>query len=876
MADRIQQRRDTAARWAQYNPILLEGEVGYVTDDPNQYKIGDGVHTWNELPLRGFDGTLVHTIGNSQTSAMSQYGVSNLLINIVGMAADSETAGVKNIGDVFYNTDTKLLRRATSVDPIHVVETVPYVDGAIYSFNGELWQWNRNDLVQVTNKSSIFPSGEYSVVCLTGFGIDSARSGVTKLGDIYYNTNTKLLRKCTQYTNPYTGEFTTLEFEENTLYLNYSDNNIYKWNGEDMEYLFGESERMNQNRIFFLDNIGTSWKSTLVRLGSVYYNTEQKSIKKAVEKDQYGNISKSISIPLFYDALYYFNNELYQWNGNDLVSTSNENFAEITATISMQGGQISTNIGRPLGAIVQDYAFFNYYNQPNFLRIENGDKIVNVLLGDLELVGFGTLGTGLVTKLGDVYYNTNTKLLRKCIVFGDVEEYETVPFIDNGIYYNKQDGKYYEWDGSDMVEKTDGLETLNIHCYSDPVTYLGYVTVTDNNYALKEGTKLIKFEVSKNSAYAKGRSLQYSILYHASALEYVKNDIVERSTKEKYISYEIELPVITDEVSATLDYKGYNGTRAYNNGFLILPPNYSVYGDPVPLVIFFHGTEGYVFSEMQIQSYGELLKFIANNGYAVADCSALSSLYKDEYDGNGPTPLGFSCYCSLYNYIIRNYNIREDGVYIFGKSSGGILTELMSALWPFPIRAAGGLAPTCDIFANMLICLSRSTNFWLDQLGLPSPNVSDHLNGSGDKEYLLSNIDKFVGYNPMWINTEGIDFENLAQEILNTGLSTSDLEGNSDITSMINVAKKIQNVPYKIWHAVDDANVPIATSRFYQKMIKNAGGICYLRELPSGCGQHHAVDNASNAPKTSYQTKYGSKVDIPVAYAELVDWFNRW
>lgn len=68
MADRIQQRRDTAARWAQFNPILLEGEVGYVTDDPNQYKIGDGVHTWNELPLRGFDGTLVHELGTSETS----------------------------------------------------------------------------------------------------------------------------------------------------------------------------------------------------------------------------------------------------------------------------------------------------------------------------------------------------------------------------------------------------------------------------------------------------------------------------------------------------------------------------------------------------------------------------------------------------------------------------------------------------------------------------------------------------------------------------------------------------------------------------------------------------------------------------------------
>ena len=80
MADRIQQRRDTAARWAQFNPILLEGEVGYVTDDPNQYKIGDGVHAWNDLPLRGFDGTLVHELGDSQTAAMSQQGVTDALI----------------------------------------------------------------------------------------------------------------------------------------------------------------------------------------------------------------------------------------------------------------------------------------------------------------------------------------------------------------------------------------------------------------------------------------------------------------------------------------------------------------------------------------------------------------------------------------------------------------------------------------------------------------------------------------------------------------------------------------------------------------------------------------------------------------------------
>ncbi len=69
MADRFQHRRDTKTRWAEINPVLLQGEVGYELDS-DQYKLGDGIHTWNELPYRG-DPCLQQT-GNSKTSSMSQ------------------------------------------------------------------------------------------------------------------------------------------------------------------------------------------------------------------------------------------------------------------------------------------------------------------------------------------------------------------------------------------------------------------------------------------------------------------------------------------------------------------------------------------------------------------------------------------------------------------------------------------------------------------------------------------------------------------------------------------------------------------------------------------------------------------------------------
>ena len=49
MATKIQQRRDTAANWAASNPILAQGELAVVLDDPTVIKRGDGTTPWNAL-----------------------------------------------------------------------------------------------------------------------------------------------------------------------------------------------------------------------------------------------------------------------------------------------------------------------------------------------------------------------------------------------------------------------------------------------------------------------------------------------------------------------------------------------------------------------------------------------------------------------------------------------------------------------------------------------------------------------------------------------------------------------------------------------------------------------------------------------------------
>lgn len=48
MSVTIQNRRDIAADWTLYDPILAEGEIGFETDTI-KYKVGDGSSLWSAL-----------------------------------------------------------------------------------------------------------------------------------------------------------------------------------------------------------------------------------------------------------------------------------------------------------------------------------------------------------------------------------------------------------------------------------------------------------------------------------------------------------------------------------------------------------------------------------------------------------------------------------------------------------------------------------------------------------------------------------------------------------------------------------------------------------------------------------------------------------
>lgn len=431
---------------------------------------------------------------------------------------------------------------------------------------------------------------------------------------------------------------------------------------------------------------------------------------------------------------------------------------------------------------------------------------------------------------------------------------------------------------------------FDLACYDNDYAFLGFYAVN----AMPSETVYVKLYVHRAGQASTATSpitvpsINITITYKGETPKLVKNqplpDTVYPYTR--WISYEMKLP----EAPVDSDDATYGGNQGFvwNNGYVILPPNYSNEGAPVPLVIFTHGSGGYRFSETDIISYRPFLEFIAKNGYAVCDCSMMTSANGDMYDPNFPCPLTFACYDYLYKYLVDAYNIDDSGCYIFGKSAGGQNAIQLGLMSNIPVKAIGVIAGACDSILNAKVYGGDSEEgrkerdtiiLWLQQLGIDTSDVPlpyythDNVFWS---QIVSENFEKFIGFNPMWLCTSNFDKATFAGTVAGMTCNEANLSSSETLANIIDNAEKISNVPIKWWHALDDVNVPPTLAEMFIKTVRNGGGIGALHMFPAGNGAHWMGDTAENAPRVDYSTKYGGIVNTTVVYAELVDWFNQW
>jgi len=462
----------------------------------------------------------------------------------------------------------------------------------------------------------------------------------------------------------------------------------------------------------------------------------------------------------------------------------------------------------------------------------------------------------IVLQGGDLYNNGNVKRITT-----SREEY--LKYLNTPVFLNALEIK--------TVDSIEQGENIKFYCYTEDFKFIG----TTTQYKLLEGTVWIKIKLENDHKYIGTKPL--NITYVTKGLPDTKNTY--SSLSRLTFSYEV-----FDNIGSTEPSINEN-ERHFDNGMIILPPNYSNTGDPVRLVIFAHGTGG--FSWKSSGSYKDLLEFVAKNGYAVCDCCGMS----DKYSIGELAPpisdarhnlMSISCYCSMYEFLMKNFNLKDDGCFMFGKSNGGIVTTYMTQTQPIPIITSAGLSPSISIIESLRYTRGGSLQYWTDRLGLnvDCSNVAEKTRlyevESSNQDiinYLKSHANVFADIDPFIMQTD-IDANKIAKAFFSKPYLKAN--ENIEVENIISNTKKRQTCPMIIFHALDDRAVPYEISKWYVEMCRKTDSPCFLRTIPSGLGGHHAVDTDVKAPQVTFSTKYGETVQIVEAYKELVEWFNMY
>ena len=448
---------------------------------------------------------------------------------------------------------------------------------------------------------------------------------------------------------------------------------------------------------------------------------------------------------------------------------------------------------------------------------------------------------------------------------------------------------YIGYDISDNIEMdVENGESFIVSCYDKNLKYLGY---KENAFKyLLADTEYIKITVLKGN-YVMPRTLELKMSRTRANWKELKN--TGKVLKANYFSYEVFPPYVPYNSSPDSSVQVPNFNRYYDEGFIMLPPNYQpdANGKKTRLILFVHGTNEYMWGQQTESNYSEQMKYLNNMGYAVACCSGLSSKYAPgitsdvTYQNCKISPVGIDCYTAFYRHLMKTYNLYEDGCFIYGKSSGGLMTAWFAMHQTIPVIAAAGLCPSTDMVASDMCCgcsNSEQVRFWLSLFGITDAasgiTSTDGLLSRKELEYLISKKDYFVGYDPFSYNSD-LDWEAYLTSMAKTTKGTRGgyprYIPNEAVAETVKNARKYTIAPYKIWHTPDDGAVLYEQSVWFIDMLRRSGSLAELRTMPEGTGRHYCTDTDPSALKEQAQTRYGGVVSVAVAYIEMVYWFER-
>ncbi|MBR5118855.1 MAG: alpha/beta hydrolase [Muribaculaceae bacterium] len=321
----------------------------------------------------------------------------------------------------------------------------------------------------------------------------------------------------------------------------------------------------------------------------------------------------------------------------------------------------------------------------------------------------------------------------------------------------------------------------------------------------------------------------------------------------------------TDNVQDTPYYR-------FDYGVLALPKQYTNIGNPTRLIIFCHGASANY--DLQSTRFGSAMdvRLWTSEGYAVLD---IEGNPYDNTNEHGYGPYAVQSYLSAYDYVLKHFNIRNDGVLLAGISMGGGMTfDLLAS--HLPVIASCPVVPVCNYVWWWTYMNATRKAFVAQKLGFEGTTPtwtagSGAVMSQAEWQYLEDNYNRWICYNPF---TRMVTNTPTKAELMNEDfrVASNITTPNASETALWGTRIAKARCPIKIFVGNADTTVPPQRNgKFMFEMLRRGSAVVEYREFTSG---GHDLFSAITADVVN---SYGETIeDSSVTATEILNFWRRY
>ena len=342
-------------------------------------------------------------------------------------------------------------------------------------------------------------------------------------------------------------------------------------------------------------------------------------------------------------------------------------------------------------------------------------------------------------------------------------------------------------------------------------------------------------------------------------------------------SFEVNINIPVLDTDSAIGDNYITGT---DHGYIILPTSYSESEEPTRLIITCHGASATL--DTYTNTGGGLpypWSYLVKSGYAIMDVYGLpyevSNLIGTHSEEHFGAPVTLQCYKQGYDYVMKNYNLKRDGIFVTGASMGGISSFQIVQSGMFPVLAQTGFCPCIDLFKQSYCHTWESPSFQRARLAKyfgftgaePTWTNTQSVPSAEEIKYFKDNFDKVIGSYPILKNVMHGDIKTVFDYIpTEGGINNTPQEEQAIYDKFIS----FHPCPIKIFHNLNDGTVPFRYSKYFIEMVKRGGQLAFLRSFSTG--GHNAWANGVSKNITDVD---GNSFSITASQYECLLFFNR-